>query len=190
MPQVLNDRVQTSHDLFFDGGAKPRVPDKPLVVCLQQGDSMPTRLLAVFVTVLSSASLFAQAPETQKSQEPSNKRPKSIKVVGCVSPDAETAGHFTLADLTTGATTYKLTGKDVRRYLGQRVEVVGVEPKLKIIGGLTPSPNVAAQAGNMDPTRAAMAQQGSQGNVQPGNIMVPELRVTAVKGVAGACKPR
>jgi len=150
---------------------------------------MPSTLLALLFAV-SAFPLLAQTPDTAQKEDSPEKRPKSIKVVGCVAPDADRANHFTLADFTTGMTTYRLSGKDVRRYLGRRVEVVGVEPKLVIVGGLMPSPNVAAQAGAMDPTRAAMAQQGAQGNAQPGNVMVPELRVSAVKGVEGDCNPR
>jgi hypothetical protein len=157
---------------------------------LAQGTLMPTRLLAVGVAVLAAAVAVAQEPAASKSQESPDKRPKSIKVVGCVTADEDNGNQLTLADLTTGMTTYRLTGKDVRRYIGRRVELTGVEPKLVIVGGLTPSPNVAAQAGNMDPARAAMAQQGAQGNAQPGRTTIPELRVTTVKGVEGACKTK
>jgi hypothetical protein len=151
---------------------------------------MRTRLFVALVSAWLAAPLLAQAPAEPPGKAQTKERPKSLKVVGCVAPDAASASHFTLADFDTGAPTYRLSGRDVRRYLGRRVEVIGVEPKLKIVGGLTPSPNVAAQAGSMDPTHAAMAQQGAQGNAQPGNILVPELRVTAVKAVAGACSPK
>ena len=151
---------------------------------------MRTRFVAVLVFAVCAMPLLAQSTDPAEPPQPKDRGGKSVKVVGCVTPDADNASHFALADFTTGAATYRLSGKDVRRYLGKRVEVTGVEPKLKIVGGLTPSPNVAAQAGAMDPTRAAMAQQGAQGNAQPGNILVPELRVTTVKGVAGACNPK
>jgi hypothetical protein len=149
---------------------------------------MRFRSFALFCSVAALAATAAAYQES--SRQEGEKKPEPVKIVGCVAPDSSNANHFTLADLSTGSVAYRLSGKDVRQYVGKRVEITGVEPKVKIIGGLGPSPNVAAQAGAIDPTQAAMAQQGSQGNTKPGNILVPELRVTAVKGVAGGCNPR
>jgi hypothetical protein len=145
--------------------------------------------LLIAIVCSSVAALAAQS--ATPAQSPSKDNPKSLKLTGCVAPDSSNAGHFTLADFTTGAPTYRLTGTDLRRYLGKRVELVGaaVQPKMKIVGGLTPSPNAAAQAGAMDPAEAARANLGADGNARPGNIVVPELKVTTVKAVAGGCRP-
>ena len=56
---------------------------------------------------------------------------------------------------------------------------------LTIKGGLTPSPNVAAQAGAMDPARAAMAAAG--GAAGPGTVDLPEFKVKSVRPVSGGC---
>jgi len=52
---------------------------------------------------------------------------------------------------------------------------------------LLPSPNVAAQAGAIDPTRAAMASQAAGPNAGPRTIQVPEVRVRTVREAAGTC---
>lgn len=141
------------------------------------------------------ASLLAVAASGIAAQstppQPSSKPPKSITLTGCVAEDTANAGHYSLQDFSNGTTTYRLTGTDVRKYLGRRVELVGAAqpPKLKIVGGLTPNPNVAAQAGAIDPTKAAMAAQGAEGNAQPGAIEVPVLKVRTVRAVQGDCGP-
>jgi hypothetical protein len=80
-----------------------------------------------------------------------------------------------------------LTGTDFRDYIGRRVQIVGGVPsrRFTIVGGLTPNPNVAAQAGDMDPSRAANAAAG--GVAGPGNVQLPEFRVKSVRPVSGAC---
>jgi Protein of unknown function (DUF5818) len=151
---------------------------------------MRTIRSAILLAALSTIPVLAQSTHPTAKKPSSDQNGKSIHVTGCVAADEADAARFTLAD-DTGATTYRLSGKDVREYLGKRVEVVGNErSKLKIVGGLTPSPNIAGQAGAIDPTRAAMAAQGAEGNAQPGNILVPEFHVTAVKAVPGGCMPK
>jgi hypothetical protein len=49
-----------------------------------------------------------------------------------------------------------------------------------------PSPNVAAQAGAMDPTQAAIAAQ-SAGTSGTGSDL-PVLTVSSVRGVSGSCQ--
>jgi len=151
---------------------------------------MRARLLtAVFLSAVVPA-IAAQSTATSTPAQSSTKdTPKSLTLTGCVTPDAAKAGHFTLADFTTGTPTYRLAGTDLRRYLGKRVELVGAtsQPKLSIVGGLTPSPNAAAQAGAMDPADAARANLGADGNARPGNIVIPELKVRTIKAVAGPC---
>ena len=82
---------------------------------------------------------------------------------------------------------YRLTGTDVRDYIGRRVQIVGgVQSKrFTIVGGLTPNANVAAQAGAMDPARAATAAAG--GAAGPGSVELPEFRVKSVRPVSGGC---
>jgi len=151
---------------------------------------MRARLLtAIFLSTVAPAIAAQSTGTTTPAQSSKKDTPKSLTLTGCVTPDAANAGHFTLADFTTGTPTYRLTGTDLRRYLGKRVELVGAtaQPKLSIVGGLTPSPNAAAQAGAMDPADAARANLGADGNTRPGNIVVPELKVKTIKAVAGSC---
>jgi hypothetical protein len=56
--------------------------------------------------------------------------------------------------------------------------------RLKITGGLLPSPNVAAQAGAIDPSQAANASSGGNG---VGSGELPEFRVKTVRQLGGAC---
>ena len=74
----------------------------------------------------------------------------------------------------------------MRKYVGQRVEISGVMSKrLVIVGGLYPTPNVAAQAGAIDPARAAVEQMSAS----PNSMGRPALdfRVKSVRPVPGAC---
>jgi hypothetical protein len=141
------------------------------------------------LSALLVAATVAAAAAQSTAPESASKPPKSITLTGCVGEDAGNAGHYTLTDFSSGLTTYRLTGTDVRKYLGRRVQLIGAAqpPKLAIVGGLTPNPNIAAQAGAIDPTRAAMAAQGAEGNAQPGSIEVPVLKVRSVRAVAGSC---
>jgi hypothetical protein len=146
----------------------------------------------LFCAIVISSVCAAAAGAAQTTTASANKTgaTKSITLTGCVARDAADATRFALADYASGETTYRLTGAtDVRKYLGKRVTVSGsrVEPKVAIVGGLVPSPNVAGQAGSIDPTRAAMAAQGSEANGRPGTIQVPEVRVRTVHEASGGC---
>lgn len=79
---------------------------------------------------------------------------------------------------------YRLTGTNVRDYAGKRVQVSGVPPKrLQIVGGLYPTPNIAAQ-GN-DPTKVAIAAAGGANGGTPRPLS--EFRVRSIRPVPGAC---
>jgi hypothetical protein len=76
-------------------------------------------------------------------------------------------------------------GTDVREYVGQHVEVSGVASRrVQIVGGLYPSPNVAAQAGAIDPNQAAIA--AVSGPAAGGRPPV-EFRVKSVRAIPGPC---
>ncbi len=121
----------------------------------------------------------------QKS-EPSKSPPKPITLSGCVQRGESGPEQFTLSEKK-GSQIYRLTGTDLRDYVGRRVQIVGgvASNRLRIVGGLTPSPNIAAQAGAIDPARAAtMAASGSAG---PGTVELPEFRVKSVRPITGSC---
>jgi hypothetical protein len=60
---------------------------------------------------------------------------------------------------------------------------------VRIVGGLVPSPNIAAQAGAIDPTKAAMAYQGAN-PPGAGNVDVLAFNVTRVRRLTGSCTPK
>jgi hypothetical protein len=138
---------------------------------------------AVFGVALVLAPLAAQdkAPKPSKPEEP-----KVLSLSGCVVRGESTPNQYTIEDSKEG--TYRLTGTDLRDFIGKRVELLGGVPnskRLKIVGGLTPNANVAAQAGDMDPARAAVASAG--GSAGPGIVQLPEFRVKSVRPVSGGC---
>jgi hypothetical protein len=113
---------------------------------------------------------------------------KTLTLVGCVQPAEAGSNQFTLADDKDKISTYRLSGPSMKKYAGRRVEVVGgmVSPRVKIVGGLLPSANAAAQAGAMDPSQAAIAG-GAGSGTGTGTVALPEFRVKTVRPLAGAC---
>jgi hypothetical protein len=130
--------------------------------------------------------LFTHTIGAQDKKEPAKPAPRIVSLSGCVVRGEKAPDQFTLEDAAEGK--YRLTGVKLRDYLGQRVTIAGgiVETKrLTIRGGLTPNPNVAAQAGAMDPARAAVASAG--GVAGPGTVDLPEFKVKSVRPVSGGC---
>jgi hypothetical protein len=115
---------------------------------------------------------------------------KPLTLVGCVRSADSIDGRFTLLD-SDDATAYRLSGTNMRDYVGLRVQVVGgpSSRRLTIVGGLVPSPNVAAQAGAIDPSKAAIAA-AEAGSAEARRARMPEFRVRSVRTVAGACPAR
>ena len=152
-----------------------------------------TRRIVMNVYVVAGAGIFmawittALATQTGAPQPPA--APEAIKiqpgqvlsVTGCVGLRDQTGSQFTLSELPRngqGGTAYLVSDPIVRPYVGRRV---------KIVGGLVPSPNVAAQAGALDPSRAAVAS--APGAVSAaGRMQLPELRVTRVRPLRGSCR--
>ena len=139
--------------------------------------------LACALTLIDVTPLGAQGTKADTPPKDTN---KVITLSGCVERAGTTPTQYTLVDAKEG-TTYRLTGTDVRDYIGKRVQIVGAQPsgRLKIVGGLTPTPNIAAQAGAMDPARAATAAAG--GSAGPGTVTLPEFKVKSVRPVSGSC---
>jgi hypothetical protein len=82
--------------------------------------------------------------------------PNTVTLSGCVAASPSARNAFTLDE---EGQTYVLKGMNVRDFVGKHVEVIGVTSKrLRIVGGLYPSPNLAAQPD--DPTKVAIATQG------------------------------
>jgi hypothetical protein len=145
----------------------------------------------VLASVLVACMAGASAAQTG-SNSPSPQTPKALKmtvtVIGCVGGAGTAANPFRSSDRT-DRTTYRLTGTDVRPYVDRPVRIVGwlASRRIRIVGGLVPSPNVAAHAGALDPARAAMLSDPfvTSGT---GDVQMPELRVTRVRPVVGSCE--
>ena len=144
---------------------------------------MRTTILASALALLCAVPLIAQ---DKKKAQPAKPAPNVISLSGCVVRREKSSDGFTLEDQTEGK--YRLTGINLRDYAGQRVQIAGAlaeTKRLVIKGGLLPNPNVAAQAGAMDPVRAAVASAG--GTAGPGNVELPEFKVKSVRPVSGGC---
>jgi len=132
------------------------------------------------------ALLLAQSQPTPQKKADSNE-PVTLK--GCVARDETSSGSsYTFTDST--GTKYRLAGKSVSKYSGMSVEVVGLidRPNLVVKGGLWPSPNVAAQAGQYgNPGQQAIAALGG-GTVGTGRVELPTLRITRVGLGTSECK--
>jgi|SRR6185369_14695574 len=137
------------------------------------------------IIAIAAAFLLAQAPaDPQKKADPN----QPVTLNGCVVREAANGSAYTFTDNTSGAQ-YRLAGKSVSKYSGMTVEVVGIVDRrdLKVVGGLWPTPNVAAQAGNIDPGKAAVAALGG-GTVGTGRVDLPTLRISRVGLTSGDCK--
>jgi len=136
--------------------------------------------------VVALAVTCACGVSAQQEQSSGKKTPKTVSLSGCVVRGEKTTDQYTLDDASEGK--YRLSGVNLKDYLGQRVQIAGaiVETKrLTVKGGLLPNPNVAAQAGSMDPARAAVASAG--GAAGPGSVQLPEFKVKSVRPVSGGC---
>lgn len=142
----------------------------------------------MLATLLIALALLAQSPKDAKEKTPAPVEP--LRLTGCVSKTPAKGGGYTF---TSGAETYRLTGKDLKKYAGLKVEVVEALVKEKskgfaVKGGLYPSPNVAGQAGALDPVQAGIATQPGSGVAAGTGGDLPEFRVNTVKLVDGACE--
>jgi len=140
--------------------------------------------------VLAAAVLLAQAQPSQPAEKTDPNAP--ITMTGCVSrdyTDAKNANAYTFVDSASGGR-YRLSGKSLSKYSGQNVQVVGIidTKKLRVAGGLWPSPNVAAQAGNIDPAQAAVAALPGGPTTGTGNVVMPVLNVTRLSLGQGECR--
>ncbi len=139
---------------------------------------------AIIATILAASTAAATAH--QADQTPGSNPPATVKkpmiLVGCVVADKANADRFTLSDPGSGVT-YRLRGLNVFSYSGRRI---------RIVGGLYPSPNIAAQRGAIDPTKAAMAAMDATGTNATGlgNVQPLEFRIAQLRPLAGTCPPQ
>ena len=139
------------------------------------------------ITIAAGLTLVCVFPlAAQDKKAPAKPAAKTISLSGCVVRSEKASDQFTLDDATEGK--YRLSGVKLQDYIGRRVQIAGGvvgTKRLTIKGGLLPNPNVAAQAGAMDPARAAVASAG--GAAGPGTVDLPEFKVRSVRPVTGGC---
>jgi len=128
--------------------------------------------------MLAAAISIPQAGPPTPPQPQQTTPTKTLTLTGCVQAVPSGTNYFTLSDQATG-TRYHLTGRNVKSYVWRNV---------RIVGGMVPSANIAAQAGAIDSTKAAMANESGS---KPGPETVPavELNVLRVRATSGSCAP-
>lgn len=130
-------------------------------------------ILAAMSTITAAQS--SQAPSGQNT--PAAETAKPLVLSGCVSADRAAPDQFTLLDAKAGVR-YRLYGVKMYAYEGRRV---------RIVGGLYPSANTAAQAGGTDPTKAAI--EATTPTRVIGDYRALDFRVSQVRPIKGACPP-
>lgn len=130
--------------------------------------------------------LFHSVTSSAAQSAPNKKAPKVITLNGCVTRDEKSPDQFVITDVHEG--TYRISGKDFREYLGRSVTVDGgvVVKGFVVKGGLLPNPNIAAQAGSLDPSRAAVQAATAQSTTGPDSPL-PEFRVKKIATATGQC---
>jgi len=141
--------------------------------------------------VFAAALLLAQSqPAGKTDPKPDPNAPLTMN--GCVTrdyTDSRNANAYTFINSIDG-TRYHLKGSSLTKYSGMSVQVVGVVDtrKVKVVGGLYPSPNVAAQAGAIDPAKAGVAALPGGPTRGTGNVDLPTLNVTRLSLGQGECR--
>jgi len=145
-----------------------------------------TRALCTGVLAIALPLALA-AQQKQPDTAKKDTVPKVVTLSGCVEKGG-TPNQYTLNDDVNGR--YQVSGNGIDKYVGRRVEVAGTpgSTKFKVKGGLWPTPNVAAQAGDIDPAKAAIAAQPGGGAHGTGDVDLPTLKVRSVRTLDGGCK--
>src|SRR5262245_5041063 len=131
--------------------------------------------------ILAVALLSAQSQTGAKTDTKADPNP-SVTMNGCVTrdyTDSKNASAYTFIDTTSGSR-YHLKSKSASKYSGMSVQVVGTiteSKKLAFGTGLYPSPNVAGQAGALDPAKVAIASLPGGTSSGTGNVDLPTLNV-------------
>ena len=144
----------------------------------------------MMLPIFAVAVLLAQAQTSEPAKKADPKAP--ITMDGCVTrdyTDSRNASAYTFVDSIDGAR-YHLKGKSLSKYSGMSVQVIGVidTKRVKFVGGLYPSPNIAGQAGAIDPGKAAVAAMPGGAATGVGNVDLPTLNVTRLSFGQGECR--
>jgi hypothetical protein len=141
------------------------------------------RTQLTIVAVLACSAFFVASPTASaaEQQTPPTTLSDAAKMTlsGCLDQPPRRNSPFTFADVSEKGktTTYRLSGIDVKGYFGRRITIVG---------GLVPSPNVAAQVGALSAMESSMVGAGgSASGTRPATL--PEFRVKSVRVLQGSC---
>lgn len=145
------------------------------------------RLGATLAACLAAGAASLSAQQSSSPEKPPPSAPRVVTLTGCVEKGA-TPNQYTIQDAANGR--YEVSGTDIKKYLGRRVQVAGTpgSNRFRVKGGLWPNPNVAAQAGSMDPAKAAVAAMPGGPYSGTGDISLPTFKVKAVRTLGGGCE--
>ena len=141
----------------------------------------------ILIATVVAAAFLGPALQAQQAEPPKPPPPSATTMTGCVSAKPAESGQYTFAEAE-GIRQYRLNGKGMKKYAGQRVELIGGSPGggLSVKGGLWPPPSGGARGVAQDPSQAAIAIQQAAGGGGAG--VVPEFRVSKVRLVPGVCE--
>ena len=145
---------------------------------------MSSALIAAFVSAgFLAPVVFAQS----QAPAPSSKAPSTLTLAGCVSAKPEASGQYTFAEAD-GLRQYRLKGKGISKFAGQRVELVGGTSGngLSIRTGLWPTPSGGARGVALDPAQESVSRQRGGGGATTGQF--EELQVKRVRAIEGKCE--
>jgi len=142
----------------------------------------------MFMTPAAAGAAQSGSTSPPAKKPASTPAPTIVTLVGCVGGTGAPGNPYTLSDPKEGIA-YRLTGTNMKAYVGQRVELRGGTDtrRLKVVGGLTPSANVAAQAGAMDPSRAVVAADPLS-TTGKSDQPLPEFHVRTVRSLSRSCE--
>jgi hypothetical protein len=147
---------------------------------------MSRPLSATVAAVVLLAPLVAVAQSQTPLVPPAP--PGGVTMTGCVSPKPDASGRYTFEG-PDGLAKYRLTGRRLAQWAGQRVELVGAPPGssgLAVRGGLV-GPQAGARGVALDPAQESVLRQPGGGASGTGPTY-PEFKVARVKAVPGTCE--
>lgn len=144
--------------------------------------TMGAMLTVVFATSIASAAQSSPQPDTRQPTS------KTVTLTGCVEKAAGPGSRYTMQGA--DGSRYEVSGGGINKFVGKRVEVAGVpgSTRLKVKGGLWPTPNVAAQGGAIDPAKAAVAAMPGGGATGTGDVNLPTVKVKSIRSIDGVCE--
>lgn len=139
------------------------------------------------MTGIVAAFVAPSLAAAQNQPAAASKTPEPITLTGCMSAKPGASGQYTFEGAD-GISRYQLKGKSLKKFAGMRVEVVGASSgnAVAVRGGLV-GPLNGARGVAIDPSQESVKRQPGGGGAGIGPAY-PELKVSRVKAVGGACE--